>query len=532
MKYSDLIDKHFPFEKFNPGQKEAINFAVENLVNGKKHVLMELPTGIGKSAIATTTHKVLHALAGGDHKTAIITVTKGLQDQYLRDDESIADLKGSKNYSCPRGAGHYKSAKCMQLCAGKLCNPNAGCPYVAARKEFLTAPLRITNTSFQIKAPMVLLGDDTARANLTIIDECHELDEQLIHHAAITIDMGALSHLEKITSAQFLGNFAVFINEFVDMNVGHYFTPDDNIKKYSAALIIAIEKQLSDFDKLPGSDKDGSTLLAKAELASVLEVITSFAYSQGEWIIEEFAYANKLVLTPVYANQVSKKGMFDKSDTFIHMSATICGFDEYMKTVGINPNDAAVIDATNPIPKEQRPVYALNAVKVSGQYDREQLAKIVDLIIARHDTNNNGVIHTVQFQLAKDILSASKHKRRMLISNDRNEILAFLKRKGSILLSPSVESGYDFKDDLARWQIIAKVPFEYLGNPRTQLLLQRFPKWYARQAILRIVQAQGRAVRGIDDYATTYILDSNFDRLYKSNQELFPDWFKEAVHIK
>lgn len=59
MNYEKLIDEHFPFEKFNPGQKEAIDFAVTNLVAGKKHILMELPTGIGKSAIATTVHRVM-----------------------------------------------------------------------------------------------------------------------------------------------------------------------------------------------------------------------------------------------------------------------------------------------------------------------------------------------------------------------------------------------------------------------------------------------------------------------------------------
>jgi Rad3-related DNA helicase len=100
------------------------------------------------------------------------------------------------------------------------------------------------------------------------------------------------------------------------------------------------------------------------------------------------------------------------------------------------------------------------------------LATFVDKIIDRHGTDN-GVIHTVSFQLAKDIRDNSKHKKRMVISNDRDEIISLLKKKNMILLSPSVESGYDFKGDLARWQILPKVPYEYLGNPRIKLLMNR-----------------------------------------------------------
>jgi hypothetical protein len=41
LNYEKYIDLYFPFEKYNPGQKEAIDFAVTNLVAGKKHVLID-----------------------------------------------------------------------------------------------------------------------------------------------------------------------------------------------------------------------------------------------------------------------------------------------------------------------------------------------------------------------------------------------------------------------------------------------------------------------------------------------------------
>lgn len=67
---------------------------------------------------------------------------------------------------------------------------------------------------------------------------------------------------------------------------------------------------------------------------------------------------------------------------------------------------------------------------------------------------------------------------------------------------------------------------------KSELNADRDPKWYARKAVVRLVQAAGRAVRGMDDYATTYVIDSNFSRLYLENRELFPAWFQDAVKMR
>ena len=45
----------------------------------------------------------------------------------------------------------------------------------------------------------------------------------------------------------------------------------------------------------------------------------------------------------------------------------------------------------------------------------------------------------------------------------------------------------------------------------------------------KIVQGSGRSVRSEEDWANTYILDSNFGKLLGGNQELFPEWFLEGI---
>ena len=120
----------------------------------------------------------------------------------------------------------------------------------------------------------------------------------------------------------------------------------------------------------------------------------------------------------------------------------------------------------------------------------------------------------------------------MMVSNNRAEILDKLsKSKNTIILSPSIETGYDFKGDLARWQIIAKMPFLSLGDIYVTERKRKSNKWYVRETVLRLIQASGRIVRGISDYGNTYIIDKNFFNIVQNNVELFPDWYLESIII-
>ena len=121
----------------------------------------------------------------------------------------------------------------------------------------------------------------------------------------------------------------------------------------------------------------------------------------------------------------------------------------------------------------------------------------------------------------------------MLVSNNRKEILQTLgENRDKIILSPSVETGYDFKDDLARWQIIAKVPFLNLGDNYVNVRKNKNNDWYTREAVLRLIQSCGRIVRGLNDYGSTYIIDENVLRLISNNTDMFPEWWLHALEME
>lgn len=89
--------------------------------------------------------------------------------------------------------------------------------------------------------------------------------------------------------------------------------------------------------------------------------------------------------------------------------------------------------------------------------------------------------------------------------------------------------GYDFKDDQARWQIIAKIPYPYLGDRQVEAKKNMDPAWYDLQTIMSIVQASGRVCRSKEDHGVTYVLDSDFKSLWDKRKEMFPPWFRKAV---
>jgi ATP-dependent DNA helicase DinG len=99
-----------PGGETRPGQ-EAMCAAVDAALASGEHLLVEAPTGVGKS-LAYLAPAVAHARSGADARVVVVTATKGLQEQLTRDDLPtlaaalpgrplrFAMLKGRSNYLC------------------------------------------------------------------------------------------------------------------------------------------------------------------------------------------------------------------------------------------------------------------------------------------------------------------------------------------------------------------------------------------------------------------------------------------------
>ena len=230
------------------------------------------------------------------------------------------------------------------------------------------------------------------------------------------------------------------------------------------------------------------------------------------------------------------------------MSATILDVDTFCRNIGLDPQKDRIkfISVDSDFPPENRPVYPVNITylnKDSLQVEnvKQALAKAVDCIMDEY-ADTKGIIHTTsyaQLDFIEKYLSR-KNKRRLIPTvsstarehsgnSRRTQIIAehFASTKPTVLISPSLHTGLDLKDDYARFQILVKVPFPNTSDKWTDAKRKRSPQWYNWQTALRLVQTCGRSVRSQTDYADTYVLDSTFNPFISKNR--LPNWFKQAI---
>jgi hypothetical protein len=99
---------------------------------------------------------------------------------------------------------------------------------------------------------------------------------------------------------------------------------------------------------------------------------------------------------------------------------------------------------------------------------------------------------------------------------------------GSVLVSPSLTEGVDLKDELARYQIVCKVPYPRL-DAYTRARSARDRRWYELKTAWALVQMVGRAVRSDTDFAATFVLDSHFEKFASRNERILPAWWRSAI---
>lgn len=544
---AEKCDLNFPFSTYHKGQREAIVETVDAFLNGGVHnVILEAPTGIGKSAIATTVHMIMRDF-DYTHRTTITTATKGLQDQYqdlpLKHNVELYDLRGKTNYICKFGNQHYMSKDCNLALSNKFCNGiKSGCEYLKVRKNWADkAPLRITNNAMFIESGEFITINECA-SDLVVVDECHKIDSDIIERCTLNLSTKIKSRLKKFDYVKEL--IGSFIIGFMGEELGRIIVLDQEKIDILGDIHTRISMMISDiqeeigvgpcaykkikvspelFDKRMDELKDLAHLADKVNLVEECKVKT--------FLLQEWD-STHIQLKPVFPADVAYHGLFRKGTYFLHMSATICGLDSYAHLLGMSPGDYTKIEIDNPIPVEQRTVNYIPIEYMTGSLDKIKILKMVDAIddILAHHPNDRGIIHSVSYKLAEKIFYESRQKSRMVVSGKRDEILALMKtRKNVVIVSPCIEEGYDFKDDLSRFQILPKVPWGYLGDPLIHYMSDRYPASYARSAILRIVQSCGRSIRGVDDWAITYLLDGSFSRLVGNNKETFPTWFYESI---
>ena len=181
--------RYFPFDSPREEQKEILDKVLEAISNDKKFILVEAPTGVGKSAISVN---LGHFFGAENKKSYILTTQKILQDQYVEDFNNVTSIKGKDNYTCQ----YYQELNCVESYSllnkdsdeeketnhYKTCG-NGKCVYRMRRQIFIDANVSMTNLAYFLNE--TTYARECEYRDLLIIDECHNLEKELMSFVEI-----------------------------------------------------------------------------------------------------------------------------------------------------------------------------------------------------------------------------------------------------------------------------------------------------------------------------------------------------------
>jgi Rad3-related DNA helicase len=277
-------------------------------------------------------------------------------------------------------------------------------------------------------------------------------------------------------------------------------------------------------------------------LLSKIETLEQFADS-CEWVVditEEFTTdsterGQKLRVRPVFVSLFARSMIFSHADRTIAMSATILDPAIWARNLGLTGLKPAYVEAPCLFPVKNRPIFLDYGGNLSWKTFDSAIPGVlrkINEILTRH-AGQRGIIHAHSERLARIIVDALKSPRFLSLdmypTRDKNDLLAdHAEREDSVIVASAFHEGIDLKDDLARFSIIAKTPWPGTGDPLVKARMAADGSFLPYQAALKTVQSSGRGVRHKEDFCSTYIVDSGFERLLSNAGGMFPKWFKEA----
>ncbi|QPB08484.1 helicase superfamily 1/2 ATP-binding domain protein [Vibrio phage Va2] len=485
--------KLFPYHSPRPAQGMVIEDLNKELDNEDLDIfLLELPTGIGKSAIAYTIAK--HYEAQGV-RTRILTRTKNLQAQYLEEFPDIQTVMGKSN---------YKDEDAHSDALVNFCNSHIG----------------VTNYSNMEHCR--LMADD-----VLVIDEAHEFLEHLNEKMYFRISLNTKStYLSRI------------LERGTQWSRSRVRSIRKNVMFEFRAMIGRLEKtgfydnELASFNQILSICEDDTPVFFNTTdthleiyVKGAPEYLRYLTYEYHRVILMSASFGGidfyKEVLGIDTAEKIDNQPDEDDEE-WIYTGESV---------VSPGLNSFTRIVEESPFSPESRPIKFITSNSV-GMSDREERVESlvedsIDRLIEMEHDGTNGIIHTVSYEYAKLVKECSSYSERMYIVKTMKEVLEIMEeRNDAIFLSPALETGVSFKGDAATWQLVMKAPIEPVFGVNKFLVRLYGRRYLNRKGAMRVQQMAGRIIRSEKCKGTTYIIDKNFSRISGSkSREFYSKYF-------
>lgn len=570
MRYEQQIHEGYARLDFKPRgrQVEDIDTILTAFLDeGFKTVVLSAPTGTGKSIIGAVTAEVLHKIRHPELNAGasfLLTPTNILSDQYHatfqagRDplDTRFRTLKGAGNFECS-ALSTPSEPQTAENCAIRVFTKEEmhdvisqhcdSCGFALQKKMRDRARHLITNYSYYFIDRMYM--EMLAKRTVTVYDEAHLINDLFCEHNAIYFSDSRLKKMvEEIQDGLSLGSTNVFKilravcadlmeGEINDQNYMSYLAQlADAYGQVTEAANAAAERAIHDrakYLKLTKLSKKYFGLGCK--IGDLMQYGYPHAFEFKErnpkWKQDE----NEISVKPIFVSDMFEKLI--NADFNLLMSATIS--DQYARRT-MTLENAKHIRLPPSFARENKKVVFfkpanLNYTTLKDQKVVKQLQATCFEIAAHHSAKGErGIVLAPSFDLTTGVAQAFEGAglKATLFEHRRGEKLADVMGRfkrfddgPAVMLTPAGFEGLDLAGDISRYQIILKAPFGSLGEARMKKILDVYPDIYSLLCLMKVVQGAGRSVRGFDDWATTYMLDSNIQRLWTGKNNEWADEF-------
>jgi Rad3-related DNA helicase len=214
------------------------------------------------------------------------------------------------------------------------------------------------------------------------------------------------------------------------------------------------------------------------------------------------------------------------------MSATLTR--KTADTLGLDPDTMGWLVQPSTFPVERRLVTHISTVRIDHRIDpmgtRLWLARLDQILATRSD--RKGIVHTGSYARAKLIYERSEHRGRLVLHEraTTREMVEYFRcaGPGTVMVSPSLTTGFDFAGTACEYQVILKVPWPDSREPVIEARTVKDKTYPAYLAMQDLVQAVGRGMRSEDDQCETLILDDHVRWFLSKYRTFAPQWFLDA----
>ena len=492
---------------YRPYQRETIEEIESAYEQGFKHVLIDAPTGSGKSHIA-------RALAFQSGDAHIITGQKILQDQYQNEFSDMAVMMGRNAYPCLRSVS---GATCAEgPCRLKKQAACDGCLYRLAKMQAMDAAVAVHNfDSFYYQNAF---GHGFAGRKLLVVDECQNIAEKFSGFLSFTINSrGGIDVPEADTISQY--------TDFIKSAYMEYMQELEGLDLQYNLNVLSRE-----------------SLFRMQELSNITHRMLRYMREREREVPSEYVfdystqgrYAPSVTFRPVFSGDYASKWLLGYGERTLMMSATILDKDMFCRETGLDSDEVYYISVPCTFPAENRPIIKKYAGKMGYKDIDGTLPTIVEYIeeIVGKYPDRKGIVQTHSEKIAnylKNHLNDPRFTYNKDFDSPQKMLEVHASKPGSIIIASGLREGLDLRGDLSKVQIFCKVPYPSLGDKVVVRKMELDPDWYGWITTVMFVQSLGRSVRSSKEKAVTYILDSGFGWYYKQYKRFIPEYIREAI---